>query len=89
LTSGLFLKNTELATLRYFNNKKNIRKIFLDIGSGLFILNISYYKSQGFSEKKTSNIRYLYTSISRLLLLFIILIDLFINWLIIEFSSKK
>jgi hypothetical protein len=66
-----------------------MKEIFLNINSRLFIINISYYKDQGFNKKKASNIRYLYISISRLLLLFIILIDLFINWLMIKFSSKK
>jgi hypothetical protein len=79
LTSGLPLRGTELATFKYFNNKKNPREIFLNINSRLFIINISYYKGQGFSEKKASNICYLYTSVSRLLLLFIVLVNLFIN----------
>jgi hypothetical protein len=79
LISGLLLQNIELAILRYFNNKKNMRKIFLNIGSGLFIINIFYYKGQGLSKKKASNICYLYTSVFRLLLLFIILVDSFIN----------
>jgi hypothetical protein len=89
LTSGLLLRNIELTIFRYLNNKKDIREIFLNIGSKLFIFNISYYKNQGLNKKKISNIHYLYISISRFLLLFIILIDLFINWLIIEFFSKK
>jgi hypothetical protein len=89
LTSGLPLRGTELATLRYLNSKKDTREIFFDIGSGLFIINISYYKGQGLSEKKASNIRYVCTGVSRILLLFIVLIDPFVNWLIIEFLSKK
>jgi len=79
LTFGLPLRDTELATFRYLNNKKDTREIFLDIGSRLFIINISYYKGQGLSKKKASNICYLCISISRLLLLFIVLVNLFIN----------
>jgi len=79
LTSGLPLKGIELATLRYLNSKKDTREMFFDIGSRLFIINISYYKGQGLSKKKALNICYLYTNISRLLLLFIILVDLFAN----------
>jgi hypothetical protein len=82
LTSGLFLRKTELVTLRYLNNKKNLREIFLDIESNLFIINISYYKKQGFSKKKASNICYLYSVVSCIFLLYIILVDIFIEFIV-------
>jgi len=79
LIFSLFLKNIKLTIFKYLNNKKNIKKIFLDINFKLFIINIFYYKSQKFNKKKILNIRYLYTNIFRFLLFFVILIDLFIN----------
>jgi hypothetical protein len=90
LTSGLPLRGTELVTLRYLNSYKDKREIFLDISSNLFIINISYYKGQGLSEKKASSIRYLPPSVSKIFLLYIVLVDPFINFLTISsLSSKK
>jgi hypothetical protein len=86
LISGLFLRRTELVTLRFLNNNKNPREIFLDIRSNLFIINIYYYKGQGFSKKKTFNIRYLYSVVSCIFLLYIVLVDLFIEFLNINNS---
>jgi hypothetical protein len=63
--------------------------MFLNIKSRLFLLNISYYKRQGLIKKKASNIRYLYTSLSKMLLVFIVLVNSFINWLLIKFQKKK
>jgi hypothetical protein len=89
LISGLFLRRTELVTLRFLNNNKNPREIFLDIRSNLFIINIYYYKGQGFSKKKTFNIRYLYSVVSCIFLLYIVLVDLFIEFLNINIFFKK
>ena len=89
LTTGLPLRGTELVTLRYLNSYKDKREIFLDIGSNLFILNISYYKSQGLSDQRASNIRYLSPEISRIFLLYIVLIDPFIEFLNINLLSIK
>jgi uncharacterized protein YfkK (UPF0435 family) len=79
LAFGLLLQNIKLTIFKYLNNKKNIREIFFDINSKLFIINIFYYKNQKLNKKKVSNIRYIYINISKILLLFIILINLFIN----------
>ena len=89
LISGLPLRGSELVTLRYLNSNKNQREIFLDISSNLFIINISYYKGQTLSEKKASNIRYLLKNISQIFLLFIVLVDPFINFLNISIKSSR
>ena len=81
LTSGLPLRGTELVTLRFLNSLKDQREIFLDIGSNLFIVNISYYKSQGNSERKAANIRYLPPRVSYLVLLYIVLVYPFTEFL--------
>ena len=52
-------------------------------------MNISYYKSQGLSDQRASNIRYLSLEISRIFLLYIVLIDLFIEFLNINLLSIK
>jgi superfamily II DNA helicase RecQ/predicted RNA binding protein with dsRBD fold (UPF0201 family) len=89
LTTGLPLRGTELVTLRYLNSYKDQREMFLDLSSNLFIMNISYYKGQGLSEKKASNIRYLPTSVSKIFLLYIVLVDPFISFLNISTLSPK
>ncbi|KAN0099058.1 hypothetical protein V8E51_012833 [Hyaloscypha variabilis] len=89
LTSGLPLRGTELATLRYLNSIKDKREIFLDISSNLFIINISYHKAQGLSEKKASGIRYLPPSVSLIFLLYIVLVDPFTTFLNINTQSPK
>ena len=89
LTTGLPLRGTELITLRYLNSYKDKREIFLDISSSLFIVNISYYKGQGLSERQASNIRYLPYSVSRIFLLYIVLVDPFINFLNISLLNTK
>jgi hypothetical protein len=89
LTIGLPLRGIELVTLRYLNSINNKREIFLDISSNLFIINISYYKGQGLVEKKASNIRYLCPSVSRIFLLYIVLVDPFISFLNISTLSSK
>ena len=89
LTTGLPLRGTELVTLRYLNSYKDKREIFLDISSNLFIINISYYKGQGLSNKKASNIRYLPSNVSKIFLLYIVLVDPFINFLNISLLSSK
>jgi superfamily II DNA helicase RecQ len=79
-TSGLPLRGTELVTLRFLNSYKDLRELFLDqSGSNLFILNISYYKSQGLRSSQGSNIRYLPFEVSTLFLLYIVLIDPLVN----------
>ena len=52
-------------------------------------MNISYYKSQGLSDQRASNIRYLSPEISRIFLLYIVLIDPFIEFLNINLLSIK
>ena len=89
LTTGLPLRGTELVTLRFLNSIKDIREIFLDISSSLFIVNISYYKGQTLSEKRASNIRYLPPYLSEIILLYIVLIDPFIEFLNISLLSSK
>ena len=89
LTSNLLLRGTKLITLRYLNSFKDKREIFLDINSSLFILNISYYKSQSLNKKKALNIKYLLTSVSKIFLLYIILVNFFINFLNINILSSK
>ena len=89
LTSGLPLRGTELVTLRFLNSLKDQREIFLEIGSNLFILNISYYKGQGHSKKRASNIRYLPPRVSYLVLLYIVLIYPFVEFLKLSISSVK
>jgi len=89
LTTGLSLRGTELVTLKYLNSYKDKRDIFLDINSNLFIVNISYYKGQGLSEKKASNIRYLSTSVLQIFLFYIVLVDPFIQFLNINILSSR
>ena len=89
LVTGLPLRGTELVTLRYLNSIKDIREMFLDISSNLFIINISYYKGQSLSEKKAQNIRYLPPLVSRIVLLYIVLVDPFIQFLNISLLSIK
>ena len=89
LTSGLPLRGTELVTLRFLNSLKDQREIFLDIGSNLFIVNISYYKSQGNSERRAANIRYLPPRVSYLVLLYIVLVYPFTEFLNISTISNS
>ena len=87
-TSGLPLRGTELITLRYLNSIKDKREIFLDKGSSLFIINISYYKGYQISEKKASNIRYLPQVVSQMFLLYIVLVTPFIDFLNINSNTS-
>jgi superfamily II DNA helicase RecQ len=89
LTSGLPLRGTELVTLKFLNSYKDKRELFLDISSNLFILNISYYKGQNISEKRATNIRYLAPNISKIFLLYIVLVDPFISFLNLNIYSIK
>ena len=88
-TSGLPLRGTEIPTLRFLNLFKDLREIFLDKGSNLFILNISYYKAQANSEKQASSIRYLPRSVSNIFLIYIVLITPFVDFLNIASSSSS
>jgi hypothetical protein len=90
LTSGLPLRGTELVTLRFLNSNKDSRELFLDkSGSNLFILNILYFKSQGLRLAQGSNIRYLPLGVSRLFLLYIVLIDPLVNYFNYKLLSIK
>jgi hypothetical protein len=81
LTLGFPLHSIKLITLRFLNSFKDLREIFLNISNNLFIVNISYYKSQGNSERKAANIHYLPPRVSYLTLIYIILIYLFTEFL--------
>ena len=70
------------------NSIKDKREIFLDKGSSLFIINISYYKGYQISEKKASNIRYLPQVVSQMFLLYIVLVTPFIDFLNINSNTS-
>jgi superfamily II DNA helicase RecQ len=89
LLTGLPMRGTELVSLRHVNSRKDSRELFLDIGSNLFIMNISKFKSQYSSEKAASNIRYLPERVSYIFLLYMTLVEPFINKLLINLSTKK
>jgi superfamily II DNA helicase RecQ len=89
LLSGLPLRGTELVSLRYKNSVKDPREMFLDIGSHLFILNISKYKGGHISERQASSIRYLPEPVSNIFLLYIVLVDPFIEFLNISSSVSS
>jgi len=89
LTSGLPLRGTELTTLRFLNSYKERREMFLDKGSNLFVLNISYSKGREYREKEGSNVRYLCKSASKIFLLYITLVFPFIDFLKIASSSSS
>src|SRR5258706_3572042 len=89
LTSGLPLRGPELSTLRFQNSYKDQREIFLDRGSNLFLINISYRKGSSYLEKEGSNIRFLSREISLVFLKYIVLVIPFIEFLNISTLSSK
>lgn len=92
LTTGLPLRGTELVTLRYLNSIKDPREVVLDIGSNLFRVNITYWKGQANSDKRASSVRFMSPLLSEIFLLFIVLVDPFIEFLNIStlsFSKLK
>jgi hypothetical protein len=89
LTTGAPLYNTKVLTLKFLNSFKDQKKLYLDISNNLFILNISYHKAQNSSDLKALNIRYLCKSVSEIFLLFIVLVDPFINFLNIASNNIK
>ena len=74
LTSGLFNRGIELATLRFLNSIKDQRELFIDKGSLLFILKISYSKNQQVIDNLSKSLKYLPPSLSYILLLYLVLI---------------
>lgn len=89
LTSGLPMRGTELITLSFLNSNKAQREMFLDRASNLFILNISYFKGKDYMEKGGSNVRYLCGSVSKIFLLYIVLVYPFIDFLRIAAATSK
>ena len=63
--------------------------MFLDKGSNLFVLNISYSKGREYREKEGLNVRYLCKSASKIFLLYITLIFPFIDFLKVASSSSS
>jgi superfamily II DNA helicase RecQ len=88
LTSGLPSRGSELSILRFLNSNKAIREIFLDKSSLLFIIKLVYTKNQNLSERSSSSLRFLSPSLSRVFLLYIVLVNPFCRFLEVSLNSN-
>jgi len=88
LTSGLPNRGIELATLRFLNSIKDQRELFIDKGSLLFILKISYSKNQQVTDNLSKSLKYLPPSLSYILLLYLVLIQPFTRFLEVSLNQS-
>jgi len=88
-TSGLPLRGTELCAFRYLNTNKDKRELVLDKASALFMLNINSKIKGTKDAREGENIRYLPKSVSKIFLLYLVLIVPFYNSFLIQLKGFK
>ena len=85
-TSGLPARGTEISIIKFKNSVKSQRELFLDSSSNLFLIKLSYSKTQNIQERKASGLRYLCSSLSSILLVYLVVLEPFLEFL--EISLK-
>jgi superfamily II DNA or RNA helicase len=89
LLGGSPLRGKELSTITYKNSRDSLRSLVLDKYSKLFRIETTYYKSSNISRKSKSSIRFLPRNLTNTLLIYLLIIDPFIEFIRITYFKKE
>lgn len=85
LLGGSPLRGKELSTITYKNSRDSLRSLVLDKYTKLFRIETTYYKSLNISRKAKSSIRFLPRNLTNTLLIYLLIIDPFIEFIRITY----
>lgn len=88
LTSGGPLRATELSTIIYKNIESLTRSILYNNEEKLISITTNYYKSKNISRKEKTNLRYLSPRLSRLLIVYILYIIPFKEYILDKYYNN-
>ena len=85
LTSGSPLRGTEISTIKFRNSlESKLRNIFWDSSKKVISINTAYSKSTSITRLSKDNIRFLTPKISKLLLVYLVVVQPFYEYILIK-----
>ena len=90
LTTGSPLRGEELVTLKYKNTiNASLRELFYDTHKRMFMINLKYSKNQNRTRVQSKNIRFISSQASELLLIYLIFVLPFYQYIRIKILDRK